>query len=416
MTLVLEADLRPEEAATALRAAHATRVVLAVRDRSVSSDLVAALRRAGTEPFGIETVDLAGRPREESERLLAGARAKLEALPPDERGRPRLNLGALSRRALFSGAALTHAPVAVLAESACAGTARCGLCVERCPENAIAGTTPLPTVDPGACTACGLCVPRCPSGALRLAGSSTSQTEAQLAALAGSAGIVLACSAAGAEAPPGWALVELPTLALVTSGWILQLRARGMEVRVAPCADPECAAVDAAVEIADRLRLDGAPAPDGLCLTEPRATAEVVRRLDVQDVVESGASPLGVVDLDTARCTLCGACATACPTDALDFDEDTDETTLHLRPAACVACGRCAAACPEHALSVRPAIDAARLRRDSVELAWAPRELCAGCGGVLPPRPLRRRLRELLPELSDAPLDLCARCAARRSR
>ncbi len=71
-------------------------------------------------------------------------------------------------------------------------------------------------------------MPGCPSGALRLAGSATAQTEAQLDALVqGVDGIVLACRAAAATAPPGWGLVELPTLALVTPGWILQLRARG---------------------------------------------------------------------------------------------------------------------------------------------------------------------------------------------
>ena len=38
-------------------------------------------------------------------------------------------------------------------------------------------------------------------------------------------------------------------------------------------------------------------------------------------------------------------------------------------------------------------------------------ERCTRCGADLPPRPMRRRLRELLPELAGAPLDLCAVCA-----
>ena len=414
MTLVLDADLRPEEAAAALRNAGASRVVVTSRGRPVNAELLAALRRAGAEPFGIETVAVDGRRPEEAAVLVAAACAKLDALPPDERGRPRINGGAVSRRSLFSpGTMLTQTPVAVVDESMCVGSARCGLCVEQCPEDAIAGSLPRPAVDPGACTACGLCVPRCPSGALRLAGSATAQTEAQLDELVkGVAGVVLACRTAAATAPPGWGLVELPTLALVTPGWILQLRTRGLDVRTQPCRDARCAAgAEAAEAFAGLLANDVARENGPVHLTEPQATVEVARRLDRTGVLESDASPLGVVTLDAACCTLCGACATACPTDALRFDETPEETTVALRPGSCVACGRCAAACPEHAVEVRRALDFARLRRDSAELAWAPRETCSACGGLLPPKPMRRRLREILPELADAPLGLCAACA-----
>jgi len=416
MTLVLDADLRPEEAAAALRNAGASRVVLTIHGRPAGAELLAALRRAGAEPFGIETVAVDGRRQEESAVLVAAACAKLDALPPDERGRPRINAGAVSRRSLFSpGGMLTQAPVAVLDESACVGVARCGLCVERCPEDAIATSSPRPWIDPRACTACGLCVPSCPTGALRLAGAATAQTEAQLDELVkGVAGIVLACRAAAATAPPGWGLVELPTLALVTPGWILQLRARGMDVRTQPCHDARCAAgAEAADSFAQVVAGDVAGQTGRVHLTEPQATAEVVRRLGRAGVLESDASPLDLVMLDAARCTLCGACATACPTDALRFDESPEETTIALTPGSCVACGRCASACPEDAVAVRPGLDFARLRRDSVELAWAPRETCSACGRLLPPRPMRRRLREMLPELADAPLGLCATCARR---
>ena len=403
LTAVLDAGLRPSEAAAELRRAGATRAVVLVHDRPVTGEYVGALRRAGADPFGIETVVLAGRSPEEAECLVAAVRARLDALAPGERGRPRLNGGARSRRALFSpGAALVYEPVAVLDEAACAGTAYCGLCAERCPQSAIARTSPVPTVDLGACTACGLCVPRCPSGALRLSGASTPQVEAQLEALAGHVqGVVLACRAAAAEAPAGWALVELPTLALVTVGWLLQLRARGVEVRTAPCGEPGCAAVAEVVALAGRLAVRPQAGP--LRLTEPEATATALG--GGAGVIESDASPLGVVSFQATACTLCGACATACPTEAIRLEEGLDETVLRLAPSACTGCGRCAVACPERALAVRPGIDLGRLRRETVELVWAPVESCAGCGAVLPPRPMRRRLG-----LAD---DLCAACAAR---
>jgi len=416
---------RPAAAAAALREAEATRVVLGLCERRPSAELVAALRRAGAAPFGIEAVMLAGRRPDEAARLVAGARARLDALAPGERGRSTVNGGAISRRSLFSlGGALAQARIAVLDQTACVGSSRCGLCVGRCPTDAITATAPLPTIDPAACTACGLCVAGCPHEALRLTGAATAQFEAQLEQLApGVSGIVFACEGADADAPPGWALVELPTLALLTPGWLFQLRARDVEVRLVPCGNACCAgahAVEAFVAGVLRDRESSRDTrPERVLLTEPLATVEALRHLvrpGSTAVIEAGESPLGLVALDAERCTLCGVCAAVCPTEALRLDETAGETVLRLRADACIGCARCVTACPERALGVRPGIDLARLGPGAVDLAGARHETCVACGADLPPRPMRRRLRELLPELSGAPLELCARCATRAPR
>jgi ferredoxin len=411
---------RPAAAAAALRAAATSRVVLGICERRPSAELEAALRRAGAAPFGVEAVCLAGRKPQDAARLLAAAHAKLDALPAGERGRPTLNGSAISRRTLLSpGGALTRARVAVLDESRCAGTTRCDICVERCPVGAIAAATPFPSIEPAACTACGRCVPRCPHGALHLTGAGTTQIEAQLEHLVTAVeGIVFACAAADAGAPPtDWALVELPTLALVSPGWILQLRTRGVEVRLDPCQGVCCAGARAVRDCADRV-LERAVTTGlhdrwRIRLTEPRATADAIGRLasaHSAGVLEAEASPLGILTLDAERCTLCGACAAACPTDALWLSETAEQSALQLRAEACVACGRCAAVCPEDAVDIRSGIDFARLEQGTVDLASAAREVCARCGADLPPEPMRRRLREILPELEGSPRDLCSRC------
>ena len=408
---------RPDAAAATLRELGATRVVLGLCDGRPSGDLLGALRRAGVEPFGIVAVAVGGREHDEAARIVSAAASRLAALAPGESGRPFVATKGLSRRRLFSVAvAMPHAPVAVLDTRACTGVAHCALCVAACSAGAISAAGTLPAIDAAACNACGACVPGCPHGALRLAGAANAQVQAQLEELVPGTDVIFACEKARAEAPPGWALVELPALRLVTPGWILQTRARGARVRLAPCGGACCAGADDALALAERVLDGGTPDPAApITLDEPRATVDAVVRLAPTAAIEHAGSPLGLLACDEDRCTLCGACAAACPTSALRLVEDVDATVLHHDPAACVACARCVGACPEHALGVTRGIDAVRLAAGSAELVRAGREACARCGADLPPQPMRRRLRQLLPELAGAPLDLCAGCARKNA-
>jgi ferredoxin len=420
------ADLchRPEAAADALHQLGTGRVVLGLCDQRPSPELIGALLRAGAEPFGIEPLMLRGH-EPEAPWLVAGAVAKLARLASNEHGKPTLAAAGMSRRALFSPhVVLRHASVAVLDEMACLGSARCGLCATRCPVDAINTADQLPTIDDGACTACGACVAHCPTAALRLSGSSTAQIEAQLEPLLGHVdGVLFACGSAKPVAPPGWALVELPTLALLTPAWILQTRARGPMVKLAPCDQPCCAGSVEVEALAELIIVAGRDA-DGETLTpphlcEPYGTADAVLALVPDEeaiTIEHSASPLGLLELDPDRCTLCGACSIACPTRALTREERTSETVLQHDPRACMGCDRCTAVCPEDALAVHPGIDLHRLREGVTVVARAERDRCLVCGSDLPPASMRRRLRELLPQLVGAPMGLCTGCANRAMR
>lgn len=422
---------RPEAARAAVRSLGIDRVVLGLCEGSPSEDLLTALRGAGTAPFAIEAVVLGGRPAPEAAALLAGGLARLRALAKAEPGRHVGVGGPVSRRRLFSlWRPDEPLPVAVVDEDACVGTRGCGLCAERCPDPAIDVSERMPRIDRAACNACGACVGACPQGAVRLSGASLKQIEAQLSALlrGGIDRVVLACRHAAADAPIGWAAVELPALGMITPGWILQLRARGVAVALAPCDGPCCASADEVQALAGRIVGARGAVPRAvrtpLVLSEPRATTEAVLALALGDpsntsgaVTEglaSVASPLGVVAIDPAACTVCGACAAVCPTEALRISDTERGTSLRHDPAVCVACGRCVAACPEAAVTVTRAIDAARLRDGETELVTAVIEHCAMCSLPLAPPPMRRRLETMLGAATDRD-DLCPACA-RRSR
>ena len=389
--IVDELCRRPAAAARALRHLGGSAVVLGLCEDRASADGLAALRRAGVEPFATEEVILAGRPTDEAAALLQAAIARLDARVPGERGRARPTTDSVSRRALFSlTAILDDAPVAVLDRGACLGSTRCGLCAEVCSEAAIDVSLAVPEVDGGACSACGHCVTECPAGALHLTGASPVQIEAQLErALAAVSAIVFACASVKAVAGPGAAVIELPGLGILSAGWIIRARRQGAAVTLRGCGGPCCEGSEAVLKLADDVLAEGLP-------------------------ITPAAMP-GMLEHDAVRCTLCGSCATVCPAGALTVSHGMEASALVHDPAACLGCPLCVRSCPEDALSVRRALDVTRLRDGPIELMRAEAQHCGNCGAELLPHPTRRRVAQLLGR-SHVPLNLCAGCAADHER
>ncbi len=63
-------------------------------------------------------------------------------------------------------------------------------------------------------------------------------------------------------------------------------------------------------------------------------------------------APFGEVLLDQQRCTLCMACVSQCPANALSAGDETPQ--LGFIEANCVQCGLCCRTCPEDAISISP--------------------------------------------------------------
>lgn len=63
-------------------------------------------------------------------------------------------------------------------------------------------------------------------------------------------------------------------------------------------------------------------------------------------------APYGKVNVNPAACTLCLACVSACPTNALGDHPDKPQLTFIEN--ACVQCGLCRKTCPESAISLEP--------------------------------------------------------------
>ena len=399
--------------------------------------ILGSLRDAGVNPAAAQVVDLMpgalARPQDVAEQSVARLRAALARVSgADVSASVRdagavLGPGRVSRRDLFGLGHLGHLgrrPVAAWTADLCQGRGSSRLCAQSCPSQALSAAGPGVSVDAASCRGCGACVAACRSGAMSLSGASMAELEAAAGALVEDAvrlglGVAIVCSSAVAKVALGgpWLALEVPSLEMVTTGWLLEIVAAGAMVTVRSCGEGACRrrgaelarlSGDVVGKVAPGRRglvvvpgegpspRDGAGTPlevgrrrgHGLAveLHEPGATVRAMSALAEHTgpwQLVSSVAPLGDVVIDVARCSACRACLTACPTGAISAPgrQEDGAMVLNFDASACPACGACASSCPEGALSLHRAIGSSCLpggRRTVAQVAGGKR--CASCG------------------------------------
>jgi ferredoxin len=89
----------------------------------------------------------------------------------------------------------------------------------------------------------------------------------------------------------------------------------------------------------------------------------------------------GSIRVDTEKCTLCMACAGACPESALM--DGGEYPRLKFLERNCVQCGLCANTCPENAIALVPRLLLTDVRRQEVVLNESEPFNCISCGKAL---------------------------------
>lgn len=337
------------------------------------------------------------------------------------------------------------------------GIVGCRVCVDACPYEALrprsaAGGTTI-EVDAASCARCGACTAVCPTSSLDRAFLPDDELRAlALAAIGGGQGLALI----GDHHPDivatltasGWGVVEVPSVLIVESTLLVAgLLGGAPAIAVLGCPDCHHDALhlvsDAAhtamavtgrpgsTLVADVADLDAVstltavlaatreagrpPAPiPGHLETTPTATGhrqQLAALLANRDLLSAEPLPgFGRVEVDADACTLCGACARACPTGALDLTAGR-LTTLAID---CIRCGMCAAACPEGVVEVATAAPSDLLvRRELVVDEVVP---CTVCGTPHLPARLLDRAREVVaasgrpPTHASRQIDRCPSC------
>jgi ferredoxin len=289
----------------------------------------------------------------------------------------------------------------------------CDACIEICSARAIAGDGDRIRVNPYLCVGCGACTTVCPSGAIAYAYPDAPQTglrlktllstyaeaggrEALLLLHSGGRGGALLQAAGGADALPErmLPLALHHTASVGIELWLLALAygAAGVAVLTTDEEAPDyVAALREQMEIAQaimsgfgyggrhfhllqagsaaELAAQLAPLAGGHAPAEAarfHAAADKRNTLDMalnhlyrhapdtksaQFALPTGA-PLGAVAIDADACTLCMACAGACPKSALMAGGDLPQ--LRFIEKNCVQCGLCVQTCPERAIRLVP--------------------------------------------------------------
>ncbi len=318
------------------------------------------------------------------------------------------------------------------------GIAGCTNCLDNCPAGALTSLGDTIAVDDGICGGCGACSSHCPTGAISYAfprrADLIGRIQTLLSAYRGAGGadpvllfhddghggdMINVMARFGRGLPAHVIPLGMHSAGIPGHDCFIAALAGGAQ-RVAVLGNPvnadDLAAVNAeidltnailsglALEPSDRVSLISETDPDkveeALYSLQPAATIaqaefapvggkrEVARTAlmllhgaagnspDVIPLPET--APYGRIEVQSAGCTLCLACVSACPANALT--DNPDKPQLRFVESACVQCGLCARTCPEKVISLVPQYDFTDAAMQSVTLNEEEPALCVQCG------------------------------------
>lgn len=282
------------------------------------------------------------------------------------------------------------------------GIVGCRACIDVCSTEAISPAGDKVSVDPHLCMGCGACAAVCPSGAMSFNFPRVPERGEQLRSMLGAyraAGGADACLVFhnGTDGREALESTALPPRCLPVEAWhvasvgvdvllgAFALGANQVAVLAAGSEAPEyldslsaqCALAESIVnglgyegrhfvlvrsvrELDSLAPARGVAVPAAFALSPDKRTSVefAVEHLaahapaPVREIALATGAPWGEVVVDVGKCTLCLACAGACPESALMDGGETP--ALRFLERNCVQCGLCEKTCPEEAIALKP--------------------------------------------------------------
>lgn len=295
------------------------------------------------------------------------------------------------------------------------GKVGCSNCLDNCPVSAITPQGDTVLIDARVCGGCGNCSATCPTGAVSYAYPGRPDLIGRIQTLltayreAGGkdpvllihddrhgAGLISAMARYGRGLPVNVLPLSLYSVTQLGHDLMLAAFATGAQrivVLAAPDRRQELGAVEGQAALADafmsglgygeepRVRLVVEQDPDavetilhdlpklngiaGQTFAAIGGKREVARTVlgklheaapsPIELLALPAGAPYGRIEIDTKGCTLCLACVSACPTNALA--DNPERPQVRFTEAACVQCGLCKVTCPESVISLETRYD-----------------------------------------------------------
>jgi ferredoxin len=322
------------------------------------------------------------------------------------------------------------------------GQIGCNRCVEACPTDAITALVETVEVDPYRCQGGGICATVCPTGAIRYTYPDIETQINRLRTLlrvyaenGGTQAVVVFIAEGEAESielADNMLLVSVEELA--SSGaelWLSALAFGASQVVLAGSSVPDsvtpwlneqivlCEHVITAAGLQARSIVRVEAIEDlNPASTPPHVVAKATygglnnKRNMLFAAIEAlcgttgdiidlpTGSPFGRIHVNNETCTLCMACTSVCPANAVVAGGDTPALKFHEHN--CVQCGICERACPEHAISLQARLNLDHDERHrAVTLNEQAPFLCVSCGK---PFAIRNVIDLMLDKLKDHPM------------
>ncbi|MDR1082897.1 MAG: 4Fe-4S binding protein [Coriobacteriales bacterium] len=133
----------------------------------------------------------------------------------------------------------------------------------------------------------------------------------------------------------------------------------------------------------------------------------------------------GKPEHDLANCMACGACAVACPPNAIQMviDSRAQSTSWSINYGRCVYCGRCEEVCPTKAIRLSTEFELAVMdKNDLEEICMYSLQSCTECGSPFAPAKEVDYAYRILTQFVDDPdarqaaelVKVCPRCKQKR--
>lgn len=256
----------------------------------------------------------------------------------------------------------------------------CRKCLDACPANALHVDEGAVRVSDTSCTVCGMCAAVCPVGAIQMPELSDAALFGLLEAIDGSEApkktLVMTCNEEVVGRHPWMVVEKLDNIGMVGPRFLAAAAASSLGGVAVVCPDGRCTGVGMVELATEALKgslpldstgpfiffagsKDGAEGLGALHETSkprrprPPRTGDKWKDYvaDLASVLSSSgpASGLGLTGMAISQaCTLCSACAKACPHESLKIDDQH----LFFKASTCTGCGACVTACPEHAMNL----------------------------------------------------------------